>query len=604
MKRRLAALACFAVTAFGQREDSPLAAAALNSLVTDAVVLDASGRPVTDLTAKDFEVVRGGVAQKITRFTWFDTRQHTAVSRAEGAEQVPALDLLPDDIRRNLVVVVDDLGLSPAGIHAVRTALRTFIAGPMGRGDHIAILCSSGGTAILQQLTDDTRTLTNAIEGIRYLGGGTTAASAARAYWLTLSYAMEGVRHLPGRKAIVLFSEHPGEPGPWDAVKGEAARSAHLAGAAVYAVNPLAAANDGEAAPGALASLARATGGVFGSDFARVLQAEQGYYAIGFEPVAPPGDAPPAGTATGPAVLKVLRPGVVLRSRTGFLTQRQRDDDLLPPEHTAMVIHALASPFAASDIRTRLTARFSEERAGTPTLDAILYFDIRDVTVIHDLQDIYHGQVQLRVAVFGDDGRSTVPLASTNTFSLRPAEYRYALENQVRIAFQIRLPAPGGWQIRVVVADGASDRMGRASQFLEIPNLKLGGLALSGVTLGGTSNPPAPREDSAMRIFKPGGTYAFDCTVFGGLTDSNKHSSVEVQTSVFAEGRLVFQGAPRRVDFGESVAGTHRQVHGQLKLEPLMTPGDYVLKLAVRDLVAPAGEPRTATQFVDFQVRE
>ena len=107
-----------------------------------------------------------------------------------------------------------------------------------------------------------------------------------------------------------------------------------------------------------------------------------------------------------------------------------------------------------------------------------------------------------------------------------------------------------------------------------------------------------------MRIFKPGGTYAFDCTVFGGLTDSNKHSSVEVQTSVFAEGRLVFQGAPRRVDFGESVAGTHRQVHGQLKLEPLMTPGDYVLKLAVRDLVAPAGEPRTATQFVDFQVRE
>ena len=221
MKRRLAVLACFAVIAFGQRADSPLAAVALQSQVIDAVGLDSSGNPVTDLTAKDFEVVRGGVAQKITRFTWFDTRLHTAVSRADGAEQVPALDLLPDEIRRNLVVVVDDLGLSPAGIQTVRTLLKAFVAGPMGRGDHVAILCSSGGTGMLQQLTGDTRTLTSAIEGIRYLGGGTTAASAARAYWLTLGYALEGVRYLPGRKAIVVFSENPGEPGPWDLVKAE-----------------------------------------------------------------------------------------------------------------------------------------------------------------------------------------------------------------------------------------------------------------------------------------------------------------------------------------------------------------------------------------------
>ena len=35
-----------------------------------------------------------------------------------------------------------------------------------------------------------------------------------------------------------------------------------------------------------------------------------------------------------------------------------------------------------------------------------------------------------------------------------------------------------------------------------------------------------------------------------------------------------------------------------------MAPGDYVLQVTVRDLVAPAGEPRTATQFADFQVRE
>ncbi len=295
---------------------------------------------------------------------------------------------------------------------------------------------------------------------------------------------------------------------------------------------------------------------------------------------------------------------MVLRSRTGFLSPRVRFDDPLPPEHAALVLHALASPFAASDIRIRVTARYSEERPGIPAVDAILYIDPRDVTVIHDLQDTYRGELQLRVAAYGDDGRSTVPLASTSLFRLRPADYRYALENGVRIAFQIRLPKPGGWQIRVVVADGASDRMGRATQFLEIPNLKLGGLALSGVTLTGTSNPPVPREDSGMRIFKPGGTYMFDCTVFGGLTGADKQSAVEVQTSMFADGRLVFEGQPRRVDFGMLTAASQRRIHGQFKLEPLLAPGDYVLKVTVRDLMAPAGEPRTATQFADFEVRE
>jgi hypothetical protein len=237
-------------------------------------------------------------------------------------------------------------------------------------------------------------------------------------------------------------------------------------------------------------------------------------------------------------------------------------------------------------------------------VDAILYFDARDVTVIHDLQDTYRGEVQLRVAAYADDGRSTAPLASTHAFALRPADYRYALENGVRLAFQIRLPRPGGWQIRVVVADGASDRMGRATQFLEIPNLKLGGLALSGVTLRGTSNPPVPREDPGMRIFKPGGTYTFDCTVFGGLTAADKHSSVEVQTSMFADGRLVYERQPRRIDFGMLTAASQRRIHGQFKLEPQLASGNYVLKVAVRDLVAPAGELRTATQFAEFEVRE
>ena len=161
MKRRLAALLTCAWMAFGQRSRpaAPPPAAAPNPWVVDAVALDAAGRPVADLTAEDFEVVQGGRARQITNFTWFDTRLHMAVSRPGQSAQLPALDLLPDEIRRNIVVVVDDLGLSPAGVNAVLGALKSFIGSSMSPGDRMAILRSSGGSGVLQQLTGDKRIL-------------------------------------------------------------------------------------------------------------------------------------------------------------------------------------------------------------------------------------------------------------------------------------------------------------------------------------------------------------------------------------------------------------------------------------------------------------
>ena len=69
-------------------------------------------------------------------------------------------------------------------------------------------------------------------------------------------------------------------------------------------------------------------------------------------------------------------------------------------------------------------------------------------------------------------------------------------------------------------------------------------------------------------------------------------------------GDWCLQGSPAGSISEMLTAASQRRVHGQFKLEPLLAPGDYVLKLTVRDLVAPAGEPRTATQFADFQVRE
>src|SRR5580765_4127837 len=120
----------------GQRGPRPVETVA-RTWVVDALALDAGGRPVNDLGPADFEVTLGGRARKIIAFTRFDTVLHSAKSAA-GLE--PALPLTPEQNRRIVVVVVDDVGLSPEGIDAVREMLRALAGSVTATGGRMAIL--------------------------------------------------------------------------------------------------------------------------------------------------------------------------------------------------------------------------------------------------------------------------------------------------------------------------------------------------------------------------------------------------------------------------------------------------------------------------------
>ena len=48
--------------------------------------------------------------------------------------------------------------------------------------------------------------------------------------------------------------------------------------------------------------------------------------------------------------------------------------------------------------------------------------------------------------------------------------------------------------------------------------------------------------------------------------------------------------------------GAPRKLKGTLRLDPLLAPGDYILQVTVRDLLALPSAPRTVVQFTDFEV--
>jgi VWFA-related protein len=139
----------------------------------DAVVTDSQGRRVTGLKPEDFRILEDGKPQKITHFSYV---AGTAIAggpaprknpgRAPEAIPPPARALRPEEVRRTIVLMADDLGLSADEIPNVKKAMKSFVDGQMQAGDLVSIMTTSGGTGAMQQLTNDKRQLLALIDRI------------------------------------------------------------------------------------------------------------------------------------------------------------------------------------------------------------------------------------------------------------------------------------------------------------------------------------------------------------------------------------------------------------------------------------------------------
>jgi VWFA-related protein len=590
--RALTLLVAVGTLLYGQRDPRSVGEAA-PIWVVDALALDAAGRPVTDLAPGDFEVTLGGKTRKITAFTRFDTVLHSARS-AQGLE--PALALTPEENRRIFVVVVDDVGLSPEGIVAVRATLRDLAGSVTASGGRLAILRAGGGNGVLRQLSGDSRILTNAIDEIRYLGRADSPASAGRATWQALTFALDGLAETAGRKVVAVLTENPCAPAPPGAVGSDVHHAAHAAGAAVYTLRPGGTAIGEPAATCPLASLAHDTGGLFGGELRTVLEQEQIYYAIGIAQDEDVIDPTGRWSAAKPAEVKALRSGITLRPRQGYVRYVPAADSLLPESYPVVYNRALRSPFAGFALRTRLSATLVDQR-DTAIVQAHLFVDPHDLTFTRDLEGTYHGGAFLGFMVYKENVRTPKPIEREVRLNLKAAEMQTALSKGFLTSFEMSLPGPGDWQILAVVADEGSDRTGSAAQFLEVPVMRQNQFRIGGLLL------PGDTADPTARRFRRDDTLTYRFTTMNEVAADRK-ASLEMQTKVLSGTSVVLNGAPLPISFEESPRGSHRQISGTLKLNDLVPPGDYLLQVTVRDLLAPANLPATATQVIDFQVRQ
>jgi VWFA-related protein len=209
------------------------------SLVQLDAVVTKDGAQVTDLKAEDFEIFEDGRAQTITNFSYFSNvpaassspSSIAALPPVKGKKNRSAPPVLPavvrpQDTRRTIAVVVDDLGISMESMGSVKSHLRKFVDQEIQPNDLVAIIHTGGEVGALQQFTNDKRLLYRAIEGLRRnpcsrmgvtvlaaVDGNTDngkrlcSAESLSGTIQALQFIVQGMRQLPGRKSMVILSD-------------------------------------------------------------------------------------------------------------------------------------------------------------------------------------------------------------------------------------------------------------------------------------------------------------------------------------------------------------------------------------------------------------
>jgi len=687
-----------------------------NLVQVDAVVTDESGKVVTDLKPEEVQIFEDGRQQKITHFTYYVAERPPAEKPAKPATvdkntpPVPTSRLRPEDIRRTIALVVDDLGLSFESTYYVRRALKKFVDEQMQPGDLVAIIRTSGGMGALQQFTSDKRQLNAAIERVKWNAIGRSGVGAFAAIEPptpgpggadidtfneeanqtrqdmfavgtlgAISYVVKGLKTLPGRKSILLISDGFRIYNLDDPTRNYLAREklnrlideAGRASVVIYTMNATGlqtlgftaaddlSGRDTQQLQDAMTSrrnaafetqagldfLARQTGGIpirntndLSGGIKRVMEDQKGYYLIGYRPDNATFDARTGRRTFHHLTLKVARPGKFnVRMRNGFFGVSDEDKPV-PRKLAQQMFDALAAPFAASGVHLQLTSLFGNDAKAGSFMRSVLHIDGHDLTFTDEADHLHKCVFDVLAMTFGDNGVPVDQNGKTYTLKLPEEWYKRTLRDGLVYYVTVPVKKPGAYQLRMSLRDTNTERIGSASQFVEVPDLKKNRLALSGLALSGVmptskttqsnqspanqavANQPASDLNSAtsvdqegiergnaeasaaVRDFRSGMLMNYAFFIYNAHLDkATNNPKLTTQVRLFRDGKPVFTGNENafkvlaQADLKRLLAG------GSIQLGTNLPPGEYVFQVIVNDAMADE-KHRTVSQWMDFEI--
>jgi VWFA-related protein len=680
-----------------------------NLVQIDAVVTDKKGKRVTDLKPEEVELSEDGNLRSITNFSYINLdsgnsrpmSQPTDTRNGAVAPPLAPRQLRPEQVRRTIALVVDDLGLSFESSVHVRKSLQKFLDEQLQPDDLVAIIRTSGGIGALQSFTTDRRQLNAAVEKVKwnFIGRGEISVpfindlmtltrdnpregtsrtesidadkhlSQTRRDMFTvgtlgaLHYVIKGLQPLPGRKSVVLFSDGFKIPRGdfFDndriiEILRELTDFANRAAVVLYTIDArglqtlgLAAGdsttnynNDQVAAQLAertnslietqlgLAFLSAGTGGLsirnnndLNLGIKQILDDQQGYYLIGYRP-----DDSTFATDKGKSKfhhisLRIKREGSYsVRTRNSFYG---RTDEVAQPKLTPkqQLEDALTSPFTSSEIQVKLTSIFANTNTNGSLLQSFLHVRASDLTFATEPDGSRKASFNIAAVTFGDNGRVLDQFGYPVSITVPASDLERINKNGFVYSVALPIKKPGAYQLRMAIRDEATQRIGSAMQFVEVPDLQKNKLTVSGILLSGiplakylkdSSGPSAAGKleganleadadaNPAVRLFKGDLALIYAFNIYNARVDKKTgKAQLKTQLKLYRDGKLIFTGDEVAFSPVDETDPKRLLGAGVVQMKSGMTPGGYVIQIVVTDLLE-KGKEKVASQWVDFDV--
>lgn len=475
-----------------------------------------------------------------------------------------------------------------------------------------------------------------------------------------LSYIIRGMRELPGRKSLMLVSEgfqliKNNQPTRvFDAMK-LLADQANRSSVVIYTIDPrgiqvpgMATAEDDiqEVIPDgydagksidptanresdfrdsqqSLRYLAYETGGLpyvnqnnMNVGLRRVMEDQNGYYLIGYQPDSDTFD--PKKNKYNKLSVKMKREGLKVRYRSGFygVTDKKLEEVERTPQQ--QIFAALTSPFGKNDITLSVNALFAENEKGGSFIRSFVNIDARDLNFNRETDGTYKATFDLVAMTFGDNGAPVDQVTKNYTIRLGEKNYQKILRKGFVYNLIVPIKKPGAYQFRIALRDSNSSKIGSASQYVDVPNLKKGNLTLSGIVLDSFSIDEWQKishgqnlavkdndeteidADASLRIFRRGAVIRYDYLIYNAQTNPTQ---LQVQVRLFKDGKLLIDGKPSVFDTAGQTDLKRLEAVGAITLGNNLAPGNYVLQIVVKDNLAKA-KRQIAVGSVDFEIVE
>ena len=254
----------------------------------------------------------------------------------------------------------------------------------------------------------------------------------------------------------------------------------------------------------------------------------------------------------------------------------------------------------------------------------LLHIDARDVTFTPEAGGAT-AKLVLDVAAVTLDKNGEVVDEFNRTHTVRTGGDTLERIRQNGLTYTADVPVrkPGSYQLRIVVRDQATQKVGSASQFIDVPDFTKRLLTMSAVSLpdGAAGQQPGPSAaggvtpataatalapvmspaDPAVRRFRPGAVLAYGYQVYNATLDPvTGRPRLTAQLRLFHNGELAAEGQPVALDTAGQADAARPRFEELMRVVENAKPGEYVLQVVVTDTLAKGGAQ--TSQWIDFEV--